>query len=231
MADSVRCLIVNGDDFGLSPGVNRGIMEAHRRGVLTSTSLMVLRPACDDAVDLTRRAPLLSVGLHLELGDLDRDPAAVVRDQFVRFERALGRPPTHVDGHRDLHLRAEWLPHVLIYAGRCGIPVRGRSSVVRLGRFYGQWGGKTHLEQTSVANLIEILRSGLSGAVTELVCHPGYVDPSLHSSYGREREAELETLCDARVREAIRALDVRLIGFRDLPGLVRPPSAAAGGAT
>jgi predicted glycoside hydrolase/deacetylase ChbG (UPF0249 family) len=54
MRDSVRCLIVNGDDFGLAPGVNRGILEAHRRGVLTSTSLMVLRSACDDAVDLAR---------------------------------------------------------------------------------------------------------------------------------------------------------------------------------
>lgn len=224
----MRYVIVNGDDFGLSPGVNRGIVEAHRRGVLTSTSLMVLRPACEEAVALARESPDLSVGLHLDLGDTTG--SAAVRDQFVQFERAIGRPPTHVDGHRDLHLRPEWLPHVLTYARRCGIPVRGRSSVVRLGRFYGQWGGRTHLEQTSVESLIEILRTGLADGVTELVCHPGYVDPSLQSGYAREREAELATLCDPRVREAMRATGVRLVGFRDLPGLVDvAPAAAAGG--
>ena len=43
----MRYLIVNGDDFGLSPGVSRGIIEAHRHGILTSTSLMVDRPAAE----------------------------------------------------------------------------------------------------------------------------------------------------------------------------------------
>ena len=223
----MRFLIVNGDDFGLSPGVNRGMVEAHRRGVLTSASLMVDRPACDEAAALACENPDLSVGLHLDLDGIAGDGAAV-RDQFVRFERALGRPPTHVDGHHDLHLRPEWLPHVLTYASRCGIPVRGRSAVVRLGRFYGQWGGRTHLAQTSVESLIEILRTGLGDGVTELICHPGYVDPSLRSGYAREREAEVATLCDPRVRAAIRDMGVRLIGFRDLPGLADTRPAIAG---
>ena len=224
----MRYLIVTADDFGLSPGVNRGILEAHRRGVLTSTSLMVLRPACDEAVALARECPDLSVGLHLDLGE-SAGAVNAVRDQFVQFERALGRPPTHVDGHHDLHLSPEWLPQVLTYARRCGIPVRGRSSVARLGRFYGQWGGRTHPEQTSVESLIEILRTGLGDGVTELICHPGYVDPSLRSGYAREREAELATLCDPRVREAIRVAGARLVGFRDLPGLVRTAPANAAG--
>ena len=43
--DSKRFLIVNADDFGLSEGVNRGIIEAHERGIVTSASLMVLKPA------------------------------------------------------------------------------------------------------------------------------------------------------------------------------------------
>ena len=225
----MRYLIVTADDFGLSPGVNRGILEAHRRGVLTSTSLMVLRAACTEAVALARECPDLSVGLHLDLGE-SAGVAGAVRDQFVQFERALGRPPTHVDGHHDLHLRPEWLPQVLTYARRCGVPVRGRSSVARLGRFYGQWGGRTHLEQTSVESLIGILRTDLGEGATELICHPGYVDGSLQSGYLREREAELATLCDPRVRRALRDLGVRLIGFRDLPGLgdTRPAIAGAG---
>ena len=45
-----RRLVVNADDFGLSPGVNEGILEAHANGIVTSTSLMVLERASDDAV-------------------------------------------------------------------------------------------------------------------------------------------------------------------------------------
>jgi hopanoid biosynthesis associated protein HpnK len=64
---SQRYLIVNGDDFGLSPQVNAGIIHAHRHGVLTNTSLMVSGPAWQDAVARAKETPSLSVGLHLTL--------------------------------------------------------------------------------------------------------------------------------------------------------------------
>lgn len=66
--EAVRCLIVNGDDFGLSPQVNAGILRAHRSGILTNASLMVAAPAWREAVDSARRLPALGVGLHLTLG-------------------------------------------------------------------------------------------------------------------------------------------------------------------
>ncbi len=221
----MRYLIINADDFGISTGVNRGIFEAHRRGVVTSTSLMVNRPACDDAAALARELPELDVGLHVDFEDVAGDPETLVRDQFVRFERLLDRPPTHVDGHRDAHLQPRWEPHVLKFAARCGVPVRGRSPVARQGRFYGQWGGRTHLEQVSVQSLVAIVRS-IGTGVTELICHPGYVDASLQSGYAVEREAELSTLCDGRVREALWTAGIRLVGFRHLPGLLERGSIA-----
>jgi hopanoid biosynthesis associated protein HpnK len=64
---SQRYLIVNGDDFGLSPQVNAGIIHAHRHGILTSTSLMISAPAWQDAVARAKETPSLSVGLHLTL--------------------------------------------------------------------------------------------------------------------------------------------------------------------
>jgi hopanoid biosynthesis associated protein HpnK len=64
---AVRRLIVSADDFGLSPGVNAGILEAHRDGILTDASLMVNGVACAQAVELARAAPTLAVGLHLVL--------------------------------------------------------------------------------------------------------------------------------------------------------------------
>jgi hopanoid biosynthesis associated protein HpnK len=62
-----RRLIVTGDDFGLSSGVNAGIVKAYRDGILTSASLMVSAPATEEAVALAHEHPGLAVGLHLVL--------------------------------------------------------------------------------------------------------------------------------------------------------------------
>lgn len=62
-----RGVIINADDFGLSPGVNRGIVEAFREGVLTSTTMLTNLPAFEDATRLARAHPELPVGIHLSL--------------------------------------------------------------------------------------------------------------------------------------------------------------------
>jgi hopanoid biosynthesis associated protein HpnK len=65
----VRRLIVNADDFGLTSGVNRGIIEAHTHGIVTSSTLMACGAKSQEAVDLASRAPQLSVGCHVLLVD------------------------------------------------------------------------------------------------------------------------------------------------------------------
>ena len=60
-------LIVHADDFGLSQKVNEGILEAHRHGILTSTSIMETGEAFDHAIQLARATPTLDVGVHLTL--------------------------------------------------------------------------------------------------------------------------------------------------------------------
>lgn len=62
-----RFIIINGDDFGFSHGVNHAIIKAHEQGVLTSTSLMVTGDAAKEAVTLAQSHPNLAVGLHLVL--------------------------------------------------------------------------------------------------------------------------------------------------------------------
>src|SRR5690349_13442158 len=62
-----RRLIVNADDFGRSPAINRAILSAHREGILTTASLMVNEPACAEAVELAKANPSLGIGLHLSL--------------------------------------------------------------------------------------------------------------------------------------------------------------------
>ena len=62
-------LIINADDFGLTGGINRAILELHRAGVLTSTTLMAKAGATDEAIDLARSTPSLGVGCHVVLVD------------------------------------------------------------------------------------------------------------------------------------------------------------------
>ena len=65
----MRRLIVNADDFGYTSGVNRAIVEAHSRGVVTSSTLMANGPAFAEATVLARTVPKLSVGCHVVLTD------------------------------------------------------------------------------------------------------------------------------------------------------------------
>jgi len=65
----VRRLIVNADDFGYTPGVNRAILEAHLHGVVTSSTLMANGAAFAEAAQLARTAPKLSIGCHVVLTD------------------------------------------------------------------------------------------------------------------------------------------------------------------
>lgn len=62
-----RLLIVNADDFGLTDGVNAGIIGAHCFGAVRSASLMATTPGFEDAVSLARRYPTLDLGVHLAL--------------------------------------------------------------------------------------------------------------------------------------------------------------------
>ena len=65
----MRRLIVNADDFGYTSGVNRAILEAHSRGVVTSSTLMANGLAFAEAAQLARTVPRLSIGCHVVLTD------------------------------------------------------------------------------------------------------------------------------------------------------------------
>lgn len=60
-------LVINADDFGISPAVSGGILEAHAAGTVSSTSMMVHCPGWDDATRAIKTAPRLGVGLHFNL--------------------------------------------------------------------------------------------------------------------------------------------------------------------
>src|SRR5437879_4777172 len=96
MTAPAKLLIVTADDFGISRGVNRGIAQAHREGILTSTSLMVNRPASVQAADVGRACRALNIGLHLELdAGGARDVPTELDRQLARFTELVGVPAPH----------------------------------------------------------------------------------------------------------------------------------------
>jgi predicted glycoside hydrolase/deacetylase ChbG (UPF0249 family) len=230
-----RRLIVNADDFGLSEGVNRGILRAHDHGIVTSASLMVRQPAAQSAAAEARRRPGLSLGLHLDVGEWEfRDGqwaavyevvpgddaaslAAEVGRQLDAFVRLVGRPPTHIDSHQHAHRSEPLKATAQALAARLGVPLRHFSETVRYcGDFYGQGGkGEPLPELITPDALVRIIRA-LPAGVTELACHPGE-DPSLSSVYRDERAIEVGSLCDDGVRSVMREQGIELISFASLP--------------
>jgi hopanoid biosynthesis associated protein HpnK len=87
----VSRLIINADDFGLSAGVNRAILELHRAGVLTSSTLMARAAATSGAIGLARLSPLLGVGCHIVL--VDGEPASPPAFIPTLIDSSSGRFP------------------------------------------------------------------------------------------------------------------------------------------
>lgn len=221
-----RVVIFNADDFGASPGVNRGIVHCHAHGVLTSTSLMVDGPAAAGAAALAREHPALAVGLHWDLDGRRAPPVALgdpvalgaeLERQLAAAERLLGRLPTHLDSHHHVHREPEVEPVARQIAARARLPLRGTSAVDYVGGFYAQWEpGVDDLEHVSVAALIAILDTELEATWTEIGCHPGFVDDDFRSAYREPRAAELATLTDPAIRTALDALGLRLASFAEV---------------
>lgn len=138
-------LITNADDFGFTRDVNAGIVEAHRHGILTATTLMANGDAFGDAVALTRENPSLDVGCHLVLvqGRSVLDPGkelpttlgqllrAVTNRNIPVYEElsaqvrrivAAGLRPTHLDTHKHTHLLPPVLEAVAKVAHEFDIP-------------------------------------------------------------------------------------------------------------
>ena len=218
-----KYLIVNADDFGASTGVNRGILECHTRGVVTSTSLMVTGRAVAEAVSMSRDHPALAVGLHWDVWgedernfDLDNIPA--VRNEFRRqldaFHRLLGRLPTHVDSHRHAHHQERLLPVFRELVSPLGVPLRDDGPVRFVGGLYAQWEWLvTNLDYVDVPFLLQLIREEVVEGWTELSCHPGYRSPDFSSVYLAEREVEVRTLTDPRIWQTIDELGIRLVSF------------------
>ena len=228
-----RYLIVNADDLGADDGINRGIIDAHERGIVTSASLMVNMPSAASAVRTSREHPTLSLGLHAnftagsripDLGDL-RALRQELERQFNMFTDITGQIPTHVDSHHHVHRKFNIVPLFIELCRTHRIPLRGFSEVTYVGKFYGQWDhGKTDVRHISPEYLISLLRN-LAPGFSELGCHPGDHGVPFDPAYDWQRRIELEALTDPRLSATVTRDAIRLINYRDYGRLVARASA------
>lgn len=153
----MRRLIVNADDFGLTPGVSDGILLAHRHGIVTSTTMLVNGGVTRETVARARDAGL-GLGLHVNLtlgAPLSRgaslvEHGAFVRDarraaararasdverevaaQIERFQTLAKQPPTHLDTHHHVGLHEPVREVVLAAARGLRVPVRSQDAAAR----------------------------------------------------------------------------------------------------
>lgn len=202
-------VIFNADDFGLTPGVNLGIVEACRQGVVRSTTLMVGMPAEQQAIALAHQEPRLKVGLHLRftLGKpLTAAPSLVGDDGlFFRGERfwarrgfsrqqvadevvaqlevfmASGLQLSHVDSHHHAHSHPEILPVVAEIVRDYRVPLRasGHQDGVSPACRY-MFEHHFYGSDLNVDGLVELIQRHRGQCdVLEVMTHPAYVDQAL----------------------------------------------------
>ena len=228
---SQKRLIVNADDFGQSLGINKGIIQAHEEGIVTSASLMVRYPAVADAVGYSKSHTSLGVGLHIDFGEwfysdgewkalyevVNLEDAEAVKaevyHQLEIFKKLTGKKPTHIDSHQHVHLRENILPVIKEIAEQLNITLRRCSDMVKYcGEFYGQAeDGSPYHQAIGVEALSEVI-SSIQDDITEMACHPGFAD-DMQTMYKTERQLELKTLCDQRIFEVIKRTGIQLCSF------------------
>jgi predicted glycoside hydrolase/deacetylase ChbG (UPF0249 family) len=159
----MKRLIVNADDLGRTHGINTGVFEAHRLGIVTSSTAMVNYNCVREAAAMSREHPKLGIGLHVALtgGRTALPPASVpslvdargaqpakpegleaarpdeiaaeVEAQFRSFIEVFGRKPTHLDSHHHSHRRPDVFEAVRDLALREGLPVRNAGGAMGAG--------------------------------------------------------------------------------------------------
>jgi predicted glycoside hydrolase/deacetylase ChbG (UPF0249 family) len=245
-AEPKTLLIINADDLGYDPAVTRGMIEAMRRGVVSSATFMVNTPFSEDAA---KESDGLALGLHLNLARhrpcWSGFPAALLQDgalhepnagalpaevveaevgaQLERFERLLGRPATHVDVHKHLHRNPAVLEGLCRAARARDLPVRAideamRKRIIAAGvRTTQHFIGDAADEAYWTWARFEEHLAKLPAGTVELMCHPGYRPSMTRSGYSAQREVELATFLDPRARERIERAGAKLGTFADLP--------------
>lgn len=242
----MRYIIVNADDFGLSPSVNKGIIEAHRNGIVTSTTVMMNMPYAYEAIQYRKAFPNLGFGVHLVLTQgmaLGKDYQTLTYENGIFKEEnirqrsfdideviqewtlqidafyEMGIKPTHLDSHQSIHRFEELQSACLTIQDKYKLPFRNHFQYwhPKL-KVKSAFFNKFYKEKLSLTTLISAINRINDGQVLEIMCHPGLNDEDLKalSPYADERQIELDLLCSLELKKQLSDLNVRLVNYSDI---------------
>jgi len=215
-------LLVNADDLGYDPAVDRGILEAHAGGLVTAATAMVDTPFAARALG---EAPAsLELGLHAVVrpGAATAEAGDELARQLERFRALRGAAPTHLDSHRHHHALPSLLATFAEAARRERLPLRALDPAMRARlRALGvatadAFLGDAALRPCWTRERLLAALVGLPGGTVELMCHPGYPPSHARTSFGAERLIELRALCDPEARRALATSGAVAGRFADL---------------
>ncbi len=219
-------VIFNADDFGLTQGVNEGIVRSHLEGVVHSTTLLVGSPEEQHAVALAKKLPTLKVGIHLRFtmgapltlsANLCDDNGefykyspfwsqrgfcsqAIYEECIAQVEAFLktGLTLSHIDSHHHAHTHPEFLPVVTEVAAKYRVPLRGQKVPGVNYYFTDQF----YDQGVDLIGIVDhLLKLGKNYEVVEVMCHPAILDNALcqNSGYSAQRKKELNVLTDDKL--------------------------------
>lgn len=199
-------LIVNADDFGYSRGVNFGIMDAHKSGIVNSTTMMMNMLGTGHAIELAKENPTLKAGIHLVLTCgkplLKNVPSLIDENgDFKRLNRikefndihltdlenewtaqiekflASGLVPTHLDSHHHVHGIKEFYPIIKKLAVKYDLPVRlTENRLEGVKPFTDMFFGDFYGETIPEDYFKRLGEKAADGQSVEVMCHPAYLD-------------------------------------------------------
>lgn len=239
-------IIFNADDFGYSNGINYGIIDAFKYGVLTSTTLMVTMPGAEHAVNLMKENKELGVGLHLNisLGEpLTKGKTLVgennkfmkpdnlkegyiydenelreeINAQYNKFLELVGEKPTHIDSHLFSSDKVPQMRELCAeLAKEKNIPMRNYNLDFAEKVDFIQH--RTFNAGPGLQYVFDNFEEIKGRECVEIMTHPGYMDSFLmgNSSYNLKRLEELDFLLSKEIRELINKNNIKLLSYKDI---------------
>ena len=233
-----KTLIVNADDFAGSLLISKGIILAHKHGILKSTTVLTERGFLEQSFELLKECPDLKTGLHIDLDQIFimKEPKkfysrlykitplvkehikAAVEKQLEKFLKA-GFKLSHFDSHHHAHMHPEIFPVVLQKAKEFNVPMRFYCD------YYTKLGNK-HYRYLDTALKSEIIKNGVlttdmffssfreffkedfNSGTAEIMVHPGFVQ--------NWQKADFADCCNPEIRENLLDKNIKSASFEYL---------------
>lgn len=219
----MKYLIINADDFGYSKVFNAKILELIKKGLISSTTVMVNRINDEQANQIKELSELakshnISIGLHIEFSD--DNFKSEIEKQYGRFFSIFGFNPSHLDLHKStsglpLVRLKESYPIIMQFCKETTLPCRNHNfNSINIVKTQNEVLSGTGMSIDELKSQIENFKDGES---YEIFFHPGTYDPDCKSSLNKQREEDVKKI--EETNPLLKENNIKLISYLDLASM------------